>query len=59
MAQVFLKLLTPKYVFTYMHKSFCFWKLFASERFNESSKLRKTAEKIFYATFSAVWVKLR
>ena len=54
MAQVFLKLLTPKDVFTYMHKSSCFWKLFGSERVNESQKLQKTAEKYFYATFSSV-----
>ena len=59
MAQVFLKLLTPKYVFTSMHKNSCFWKFFGSECVNKSRKLRKTPEKYFYATLSSVRVKLR
>ena len=54
MAQVFLKLLTTKDVFTYMHKRSCFWKLFGSDRVNESLKLRISAEKSFYPTFSSV-----
>ena len=41
--QVSLKLITPKNVFTYIHKSSCFWKLFGSERVNKSLKLPKTA----------------
>ena len=59
MAQVFLKLLTPKDVFTSMHENSCLWKLFGSERVKESRKLRKNAEKYFYGTCSSVWVKLR
>ena len=51
MTQVFLKLFTPKDVFTYIHKSCCFWKLFDSERVNESLKPLKSAEKYFYPTF--------
>ena len=58
MAQVFLKLLTPKDVFTYMHKRSCSWKFFASERVNKSLKLLKNAEKYFYLIFWSVWVKL-
>ena len=54
MAQVFLQLLTPKEVFTYMYKGSCFAKLFGSDRLNESLKLVKSAEKYFYPTFSSV-----
>ena len=53
MAQVFLKLLTPKDVFTYMHNRSCFRVLFGSERVNESLKLLKSLKKYFYATFSS------
>ena len=58
-AQGFLKLLTPKDVFTYMNKSSCFWKLYANERVNESLKLLKSAQKYFYYTFSSVWGNFR
>ena len=59
MAQIFLKLMTPKEVFTYMHKTCSFWKLFGSERFNDYVKLLKSGEKYFYPTFSSVWVNFR
>ena len=36
----------------------CFWKPFASERVNESQKLRISAEKCFFPTFSSFWAKL-
>ena len=51
MAQVFMKFLTPKNVFTYDHERSCLWKLFGSERVNVSLKLVKSAEKYFYLTF--------
>ena len=57
-AEVFLKLLTPKDVLTYMYKRSCFSKPFDSERVNESQKLLKSAEKYFYPTFSSFWVNL-
>ena len=57
--QTFLQLLTPKHVFTYMDKRSFSWKLFGSERANESRKLLKYAKKYFYATFSSVWLNLR
>ena len=41
-----------------MHKGSCFWKLFGSERVNESLKLPKTEEKYFYPSLSLVWVDL-
>ena len=59
MAQGFLKLLTPKGVFTYTYKRSCFWKFFSSEGVNESLKLLKSAQKYFYYTFSSVWWNLR
>ena len=59
LAQVFLKLLTPKDVFTYIYERSCFWKLFGSERVNESLKPRKNAEKYFNPSFSSFWVNLR
>ena len=59
LAQVFLKLMTAKDVFTYTHKRSCFWKLFASERVNKSLKLLKSLEKYFYPTFSSRWVNFR
>ena len=59
MAPVFLKLLSPKQVFTYTHKKSCFWKLFRSECVKESLKLLKSAEKYFYLAFSSVSVHLR
>ena len=49
-AQVFLKLLTPK-------KRSSFWKPFSSECVKESQKLLKSAEKYFYLTFSSFWAK--
>ena len=55
----FLKLLTPKDVFSYMHKRSCFWKLFRSESVNESLRLPKSLQKYFYYTFSSVWVNFR
>ena len=55
---VFLKLLTPKDVLTYMRNTACFWKPFGSERVNESQKLLKSAEKYSYPTFSSFWAKL-
>ena len=59
MAQLFPNLLTTKNVFTYVHKKSCLWKLFGSERVNESLKLLKFAEKYFYPTFLSVWDNLR
>ena len=59
MAQVFLKLLTPKDVFTYMHRRPCFWKLFSSERGNVSLTLLKSTEKYFYPIFLSVLVNFR
>ena len=41
-----------------MHNNTCFWKLFGSERVNESQKLLQYAEKNFYPTFSPFWAKL-
>ena len=58
-AQVFLKLLTPKNVITYEHKRSYFWKLFGSKRVNVSLKLLKSGEKYFYPTFSSIWGNLR
>ena len=57
-AQLFLNLLPPKDVFTYLQKSSCFWKSFGSESLNDSLKLLKFAEKSFYPTFSSFWVNL-
>ena len=56
--QVFLKLLTPKYLLISMHTRACFWKPFDSERVNESQKLLKSTENYFYPTFSSFWAKL-
>ena len=58
MGRVFEKLWTVKGVLIQMNKSGCFWKLFGSERVNESQKLLKFAEKYFYPTFSSFWAKL-
>ena len=55
---VFLKLLTPKDVLTYMHERACFWKPFGSERVNESQKLLKSVERNFYPTFLSFWAKV-
>ena len=41
-----------------MHNRACFWKPFRSERFNESQKLLKSAEKYFYPIFPWFWAKL-
>ena len=57
-AQVIVKLSTPKGVLIYMHNNACFWKPFGSERVNESEKFLKTAEMYFYRTFSSFWAKL-
>ena len=57
-AQVFLKLLSPKYVFNEMDSRACFLKRFGSERVNESQKLPKSTEKYFYPTFWSFWAKL-
>ena len=57
-AQVFLKLLTPRDVLVKMHNRACFWKAYCSERVNESQKLLQYAEKNFYPTFSSFWAKL-
>ena len=57
-AQVFLKLFTPRDVLVYMHTRACFWKAYCSERVNESQKLVQYAEKNFYPTFSSFWAKL-
>ena len=53
MAQIFLKLLTPRDVFNYMHKRTSFESLFGSERANESLKLLKSGKKYFDPTFSS------
>ena len=50
-AEVFLKLLTPKDVATETHKRCCFLKPFPCQRGNESLKLLKSAEKHFCPTF--------
>ena len=50
--RIILKLLTLKEVLLQMHNRASFWKLFGSERVNESQKLPKSAEKYFYPTFS-------
>ena len=57
-AQIFLKLLTPKDVLIEMHNRDFFWKPFGIERVNESQKLLKSAKKYFYPTFSSFWPKL-
>ena len=41
-----------------MHNRAFFWKLFGSERVNESQKLLQYAEKKFYPTFSSFSAKL-
>ena len=41
-----------------MNNRACFWKLFGSERVNESQKLLKSEGKYFDCTFSSLWVKL-
>ena len=58
-AQLFLKLLTPRNVPVYMHTRACFWKAYSSERVNESQKLLQDAEKNFYPTLSSFWPKLK
>ena len=55
-AQLFLKLLSPKDPFNSIYKRSCFRKLCESERVNESLKLSRSAEKYFYPTFSIFWV---
>ena len=50
-AQVFLKLLSPKDLLTSMHSKASFCKPFGSESVNESQKLLKSTEKYFYPTF--------
>ena len=57
-AQVFLKLLTPRDVLVSMHNRACFWKAYCSEHVNESQKLLQYAEKKFYPTYSSFWAKL-
>ena len=57
-AQVLLKLLTPRDVLVYMHNSACFKKAYCSERVNESQKLVQYAGKNFYPIFSSFWAKL-
>ena len=56
--QIFLKLLTPKYMLISMHNRDCFWKPFGSESVNESQKILLSAEKYFSPTFSLFWAKL-
>ena len=51
--QAFLKLLTPKDVFTQIHNKASFRKPFSSERVNDSQKLLKSAERYFDSTFSS------
>ena len=58
MGQVFGKLLTEKGVLIQNNQRICFWKLFGSERVNESQNLVKSDEKYFYPTFSSFWAKL-
>ena len=55
MSQVFEMLLTVEGVLIEMKKRACFWKLFGSERVNESQKLVKSVEKYLYPTFSSFW----
>ena len=50
-AQIFLKLATPKDAVTETHKRSCFWKPFDSQRVNKSQKLLKSAEKNFSHKF--------
>ena len=57
-AQVFLKLLTPKDVLITMDNSASFWKPFRSEHVNESQKLLNSAEKYLYPTTSLFRGKL-
>ena len=56
--QVFQKFLTPKDVFTKIHKRSCYWKLFHSERVNESLKPLISERNYFSATFSSFLAKL-
>ena len=56
--QEFEKLWTVEDMLIQMNKRACFWKLFGSERVNESQKQLKSAEKYFYPTFSSFWAKL-
>ena len=58
-ASLFLKLLTPKDVFTKTYNRFCFWKPYNSQYFNESQKLLKSSGKYLCPTFSLLWAKLR
>ena len=57
MGQVFQKLLTAEGVLIQMNQRICFWKLFGSQRVNESQNLVKSDEKYFYPTFSSFWAK--
>ena len=57
-AQVFLKLLTPRDVLVSIHNSACFWKAYCSERVNESQTLLQYAETNFYPTFWSFRAKL-
>ena len=41
-----------------MHNRACFWKVYCSERINESQKLLQYAENNFYPTFSSFLAKL-
>ena len=50
--QVFLKLLSLKYVLIKMDKRCCFWKPYGSERFKESQNTLKSAEEYFHPSFS-------
>ena len=58
MGQVFENLLTVEGVLIQMNERICFWKLFGSERVNESQNLVKSDEKYFDPTFSSFWPKL-
>lgn len=54
---VFLKLLTPKYVVTCMHKSSSLWKAITSLRVNDFQNLLQSAEKPFYFCFFILLTK--
>ena len=58
MAQIFWKLLTPKYALTGIPKSSCFRTPFGDERVHVSETLLKSAQHHFYANFPLFQNKL-
>ena len=56
-AQVFLKLLTPRDVLVSMHNRACFWKAYWCKRINESQKLNAICRKELLSYWKFVLLK--